>query len=308
MKNTKHTGLSNQMILLIITISLFLFLYITSVILFRDDNFGSPVLFFNTFFNSKPFILAISLGMTIVMISGSIDISVGSITGLVAMVIAVMLTDHGANAFWAIPVALGIGLAFGIVQGFLVAYMKIQPFIVTLVGLFFGRGLISMIRPVSVPVINDTFMAWSGARYYIPFLYTINRRGIQTFAYLTPASIAVLSALILVIILLKFTRLGRSLYAVGGNAQSALLMGIDPQKTKMFAHIACGLLAGLGGLVFTLCTPSGSPDYGRAYEIQAISSSIIGGAMLSGGVGLPIGTFFGVMINLLVERVVPNLG
>jgi simple sugar transport system permease protein len=165
-----------------------------------------------------------------------------------------------------------------------------------------------MIRPVSVPVINDTFMAWSGARYYIPFLYTVNRRGIQTFAYLTPASIAVLSALVLVIVLLKFTRVGRSLYAVGGNAQSALLMGIDPQKTKMFAHIACGLLAGLGGLVFTLCTPSGSPDYGRAYEIQAISSSIIGGAMLSGGVGLPIGTFFGVMINLLVERVVPNFG
>jgi simple sugar transport system permease protein len=76
----------------------------------------------------------------------------------------------------------------------------------------------------------------------------------------------------------------------------------------MFAHIACGLLAGLCGLAFTLCTPSGSPDYGRAYEIQAISSSIIGGAMLSGGVGLPIGTFFGVMINLLVERVVPNFG
>src|SRR5215510_14351724 len=82
-RTPKNANLSNQMLLLIITISLFLFLYISSVILFREDNFGSPVLFFNTFFNSKPFLLAISLGMTIVMISGSIDISVGSVVGLV---------------------------------------------------------------------------------------------------------------------------------------------------------------------------------------------------------------------------------
>jgi simple sugar transport system permease protein len=304
----KRKGLNNTGILLIITIALFFILYVTSVILFRDNNFGKFVIFFNTFFNEKPYLLAISLGLTVVMIAGSIDISVGGVIGLVAMVIAVMLTEHGVNAVWTIPAALGIGLAFGIVQGFLVAYMKIQPFIVTLVGMFFARGMISVIRPVSVPITNAVFLSWSDAKLYIPFLYNVRRNGTHDVAYLVPAGIIVLVVLVVIIILLKYTRFGRSLYAVGGNAQSALLMGIDPQRTKFLAHVLCGLLAGIGGLVFTLGMPSGSPDYGRGYEIHAISSSIIGGAMLSGGVGLPIGTFFGVLVNLLVQRVVPMLG
>jgi simple sugar transport system permease protein len=224
------------------------------------------------------------------------------------MVLAVMLTEHGVNAAWSIPVALGIGLAFGIVQGFLVAYMQIQPFIVTLAGMFFARGMISVIRPVSVPITNATFLAWSDAKLYIPFLYNVRRNGTFDVAYLVPAGIIVLIALIIIVILLKYTRFGRSLYAVGGSAQSALLMGIDPNKVKFQAHVLAGLLSGIAGFVFTLGMPSGSPDYGRGYEIHAISSSIIGGTMFSGGVGLPIGTFFGVLINLLVQRVVPLFG
>ena len=305
----KHRrSLNNTGILLLITITLFLILYIASIVLFRDNNFGKFSIFFNTFFNEKPYLLALSLGLTVVMISGSIDISVGGVTGLVAMVIAVMLTEHGIPAFWTIPAALGVGLAFGLVQGFLVAYMQIQPFIVTLAGMFFARGMISVIRPVSVPITNTTFLSWSGAKLYIPFLYNVRRNGTHDIAYLAPAGIVVLIVLTVLIILLKYTKFGRSLYAVGGNAQSALFMGVDPKKTKFFAHVLCGLLAGIGGFVFTLGMPSGSPDYGRGYEIHAISSSIIGGAMLSGGVGLPIGTFFGVLINLLVQRVVPLLG
>ena len=296
------------MTILIITISLFLILYITSIVLFRDSNFGKFSIFFNTFFNEKPYLLALSLGLTVVLITGSIDISVGGVTGLVAMVIAVMLTEHGVHAVWTIPAALGIGLAFGAVQGFLVAYMDIQPFIVTLVGMFFARGMISVIRPVSVPITDPTFLSWSGAKLYIPFLYNVRRNGTHDVAYLVPAGMVVLVVLIALVIICKYTKFGRSLYAVGGNAQSALLMGLDPKKTKFLAHTLCGLLSGIGGFVFTLGMPSGSPDYGRGYEIHAISSSIIGGTMFSGGVGLPIGTFFGVLINLLVQRVVPLFG
>ena len=304
----KHRNLSNTQTILIITISLFLVLYITSILLFQSSSFGKFSIFFNTFFNEKPYLLAISLGLTIVLITGSIDISVGGVIGLVAMVIAVMLTEHGINAIWTIPAAIGIGLAFGMVQGFLVAYMQIQPFIVTLVGMFFARGMISVIRPVSVPITDPTFLAWSSAKVYIPFLYNVRRNGTHDIAYLVPAGIVVLLALIILIVLLKYTQFGRSLYAVGGNSQSALLMGVNPKKTKFMAHVLCGLLAGIGGFVFTLGMPSGSPDYGRGYEIHAISSSIIGGTMFSGGVGLPIGTFFGVLINLLVQRVVPLFG
>jgi simple sugar transport system permease protein len=307
-KNIKRSGMSSTGIMLIITITLFLVLYITSIILFRDSNFGKYSIFFNTFFNEKPYLLALSLGLTVVLITGSIDISVGGVTGLVAMVIAVMLTEHGVNAVWSIPVSLGIGLAFGLVHGFLVAYMQIQPFIVTLAGMFFARGMISVIRPVSVPITDPTFLSWSSAKLYIPFLYNVRRNGTHDVAYLVPAGIIVLVALIIIIVLLKFTKFGRSLYAVGGNAQSALLMGINVQKAKFMAHVLAGLLSGIGGFVFTLGMPSGSPDYGRGYEIHAISSSIIGGTMFSGGVGLPIGTFFGVLINLLVQRVVPLFG
>jgi simple sugar transport system permease protein len=205
-------------------------------------------------------------------------------------------------------VALGIGLAFGIVQGFLVAYMEIQPFIVTLTGMFFARGMISVISSESVAITNKLFMSWSSAKVYIPFLYNERRNGTSDVAYLTPAAIVAILVLIVLIIVLKKTKFGRSLYAIGGNPQSALLMGINVKRTKFMAHVLCGLLAGIGGLLFTLLSPSGNPGNGYGYEIDAISSSVIGGIMLTGGLGLPIGTFFGVLINALIERVVPLLG
>jgi simple sugar transport system permease protein len=293
--------------MLVITISLFVLLYVISAIMFADSNFAKFSVFFN-FFNTKAYLLALSLGLTAVMITGSIDISVGGVTGLVSMVIAAMLTEQGVHAVWTIPVSLGIGLAFGVVQGFLVAYMEIQPFIVTLSGMFFARGMISVISIKSVPISDALFMKWSDAKLYIPFLYNESRRGVRDVAYLTPAAVIALIVLIILIIVFKYTRFGRSLYAVGGSRQSALLMGIDSQKTKFMAHVLCGLLTGIGGFLFTLFAPSGNPGNGLRYEIDAISSSVIGGAMLSGGVGLPIGTFFGVLINGLVARVVPLLG
>jgi simple sugar transport system permease protein len=300
-------GLSNTGILLIITVALFVLMYAVSIFMFRTSNFDKFSVFFN-FFNNKAYLVMLSLGLTVVMITGSIDISVGGVTGLVSMVIAVMLTEHGVNALWSIPASLGIGLAFGVAQGFLVAYMEIQPFIVTLSGMFFARGMISVVKSVSVPISDPMFMGWSGAKVYIPFLYNLRNNGTKDVAYLTPAAIAALVILIVIIVALKRTRFGRSLYAVGGGKQSATLMGIDARKTKFLAHVLCGVLAGIGGLLFTLLSPSGNPGNGRGYEIDAISSSVIGGTMLSGGMGLPIGTFFGVLINGLVERVVPLLG
>ncbi|MDR1700363.1 MAG: sugar ABC transporter permease YjfF [Lachnoclostridium sp.] len=318
MKNNKMPGvtpisikpskkLSNTGVLLMITIGLFVLLYLISIIMFQDGNFAKFSVFFN-FLNGKAFLLMLALGLTVVMITGSIDISVGGVTGLVGMVIAVMMTEYGVSAGWTIPAAIVIGLLFGIVQGYLIAYMEIQPFIVTLAGMFFARGMISVVNSSSVPISNTTFLEWSSAKIFIPFLFNERQNGTRDVAYLTPAAIIALITLIILIIVLKKTRFGRSLYAVGGNAQSALLMGINVRKTKLMAHVLCGLLAGIGGLLFTLLSPSGNPGNGRGYEIDAISSSVIGGTMLSGGVGLPIGTFFGVLINGLVDRVVPLFG
>ena len=303
----KRKSLSNTGVLLLITISLFVLLYVVSLFLFADSNFAKYSVFFN-FFNNKAYLLMLALGLTTVMITGSIDISVGGVTGLVSMVIAAMLMDGGVNAVWTIPVALGIGLAFGIVQGVLVSYLEIQPFIVTLSGMFFARGMISVINTQSVPITDQMFMSWSSAKVYIPFLFNERKNGTRDIAYLTPAAIAAIVVLIIMIIVLKKTKFGRSLYAIGGNTQSALLMGINVRRTKFMAHVLCGLLAGIGGLLYTLFAPSGNPGNGYGYEIDAISSSVIGGAMLTGGIGLPIGTLFGVLINALIERVVPLLG
>lgn len=304
---TKRKGMSNTGIMLLITISLFILLYVISSIMFVDSNFAKYSVFFNLL-NLKAYLLMLALGVTVVLITGSIDISVGRVAGLVSMVIAVMLKESGVSAIWAIPVSLGIGLAFGIAQGFLVAYMEIQPFIVTLSGMFFARGMISVINPESVSITDKLFTSWSNAKMYIPFLHNVRGNGTLDVAYLTPASIVAIIVLIVIIIALKKTKFGRSLYAVGGNPQSALLMGINVKRTKFMAHVLCGLLAGIGGLLFTLFAPSGNPGNGTGYEIDAISSSVIGGVMFSGGVGLPIGTFFGVLINSLIERVVPLLG
>lgn len=303
----KRKALSNTMVLLLITISLYVILYVISSILFVDSNFTKFSVFFNLF-NNKAYLLMLALGLTVVMITGSIDISVGGVTGLVSMVIAVMLLKYGVNAIWTIPAALAIGIAFGVVQGFLVSYMEIQPFIVTLSGMFFARGMISVISTQSVPITDKLFMSWSSAKVYIPFLYNARKNGTSDVAYLTPAAIVALLVLIILIIVLKKTKFGRSLYAIGGNTQSAMLMGLNVKRTKFLAHVLCGFLAGIGGLLFTLLSPSGNPGNGYGYEIDAISSSVIGGIMLSGGFGLPIGTFFGVLINALIERVVPLLG
>ncbi len=303
----KRKRLSNTGVLLLVTVSLFVLLYVASSIVFADSNFAKYSVFFN-FFNNKAYLLMLALGLTVVIITGSIDISVGGVTGLVSMVIAVMLTEQGVSAIWTIPVALGIGLFFGIVQGFLIAYLDIQPFIVTLTGMFFARGMISVIKATSVPISDKTFMGWSSTKIYIPFLYNERRNGTHDVAYLTPAAIVAIIVLIILIIALKKTKFGRSIYAIGGNTQSALLMGINVKMIKFKAHVLCGLLAGIGGLLYTLFAPSGNPGNGYGYEIDAISSSVIGGAMLTGGIGLPIGTLFGVLINGLIERVVPLLG
>lgn len=232
----RRKSLSNTGILLLITITLFVLLYVISLFLFADSNFAKYSVFFNLF-NNKAYLLMLALGLTVVMITGSIDISVGGVTGLVSMVTAAMLMDGGVNAVWTIPVALGIGLAFGIVQGYLISYLEIQPFIVTLSGMFFARGMISVINTQSVPITDKLFMSWSSAKVYIPFLFNERKNGTHDVAYLTPAAIVAITVLIVMIIVLKKTKFGRSLYAIGGNTQSALLMGINVRRTRFMAHV-----------------------------------------------------------------------
>ena len=299
--------------LLLITIVLFFVMYAAGMVIFADKGFAKPQMFLNLFVSNAG-LLVISCGLTIVMITGGIDISVGSVTALVCMVMADLMENKGASAYVAVAVALGIGLLFGIVQGFLVTYMGIQPFIVTLAGMFFGRGLTAIISTDMIAIKNKVFLSWANYRFYMPFGST-NKKGKFIPAYIPPTVIialivvvVALVVLVVVFLMLRYTKFGRSLYAVGGSEQSATMMGLDVKKTMFKAYVLDGFLAGLGGFLFCLNSCAGFVEQAKGLEMDAISSAVIGGTLLSGGVGTPIGTMFGVLIKGTISSLITAQG
>ena len=276
-------------------------------ILFQGKGFLKPQTFFNIL-NANASLIILSCGMSIVMITGGIDISVGGVTALVSMCCAVYLDYHQGNVFVSMLIALAIGLAFGAVQGYLVAYLDIQPFIVTLAGMFFARGMTTIVNSAPFNVANEAFVALKETRVIVPGMGSVNKLGKYVNAYV---EIGVVAALIIVIVLfcvLRWTKLGRSFYAVGGNRQSALMLGINVKRTRFLSHLICGLLAGIGGFVYFLHVGSGSASHASGMEMNAIASSIIGGTMLTGGVGNIIGTFFGVLSLSTIQNIVSSAG
>ena len=306
MDKFKNKNLSDTGFLLIVTIGLFFVMYIAGMIIFSEQGFAKPQMFLNLFITNAGLIV-IACGLTIVMIAGGIDISVGSVTGLVCMVSAYMMESKGASPYMSIFISLGIGLMFGIVQGFLISYLDIQPFIVTLAGLFFGRGMTAIVSKEMISIKNELFLSWAKYQIVLPF-GSYNKKGVYQPAYIYPTVIIALVILIGVIILLKFTKFGRKLYAVGGNQQSALMMGLNVKLTRFMAYVSSGLLAGIGGFLFCLNSCAGFVEQARGLEMDAISSSVIGGTLLSGGVGNPFGTLFGVLIKGTINSLITTQG
>lgn len=299
-------GMSDTNLLLLITVVVFLVMYAAAV-LFLGSGFLKPQTFFNIL-NENAALIILSCGMSIVMITGGIDISVGTVTALVCMCCAVHLDYHDGSVFTAVLIALGIGLAFGLVQGYLIAYLEIQPFIVTLAGMFFAKGMTTIVNATQFNVAHEGFQALKAIRVYVPGMGSVNKKGIYVPAYVEPGVIVALLVVILLFILLRWVKLGRNFYAVGGNTQSANMLGINTRRTRFMAHLLCSLLAGIGGFVYFLHVGSGSPSHASGAEMNAIASSIIGGTMLSGGVGNIAGTFFGVLSLSTIKNIVSSLG
>lgn len=304
--NAKIKSLSDTNLLLLITIVVFVLMYLGAII-FEGEGFLRPQAFFNILNNNAALII-LSCGLSVVMITGGIDISVGGVTALVCMACAVHLDYKGGNIFTSLLIALGIGLAFGIVQGFLVAYLDIQPFIITLAGMFFARGMSTVVHSEPFNVANKAFIKLKDTQITVPGMGSVNRRGIYVPAYVEIGVIVALLVVLIMFIILKWTKLGRSFYAVGGNAQSALMLGINVKRTRFLSHVICGLLAGIGGYVYFLHVGSGSPSHASGAEMNAIASSIIGGTMLTGGVGNIVGTLFGVLSLSTIQNIVSSAG
>lgn len=302
----KLKNMSDTNLLLLITVIVFFLMYIGAIV-FQGGGFLKPQTFFNIL-NANAALLIASCGLSIVMITGSIDISVGGVAALVSMCCAVYLDHMGGNVVVSLLIAIGIGLAFGIVQGYLVAYLDIQPFIVSLAGMFFARGMTTIVHTNPFNVENKAFVALKDTRVVVPGMGTVNRIGKYVDAYVEIGVVVAVLLVILLFFVLRYTKLGRSFYAVGGNRQSALMLGVNVKRTRFLAHLICGLLAGIGGYVYFLHVGSGAASHATGMEMNAIASSIIGGTLLTGGVGNIIGTFFGVMSLSTIQNIVSSAG
>lgn len=306
MKSKKKRNISDTNLLLTITIVVFFAMYIGAMV-FQGGGFLKTHTFFNIL-NANAALLITSCGLSLVMITGGIDISVGGVVALVSMSCGVYLDYMGGNVAMSILIALGIGLAFGLVQGFLVAYLDIQPFIVTLAGMFFARGMTTIVHTDPFNVQNKAFVALKDTRVIVPGMGSVNRIGKYVDAYVEIGVIVALLIVVLMFVMLRWSKLGRAFYAVGGNKQSALMLGINVKRTRFLAQLFSGVLAGIAGYVYFLHVGSGSASHATGMEMNAIASSIIGGTLLTGGVGNIIGTFFGVLSLSTIQNIVSSAG
>ena len=300
---------NSNTILLLITIVLFMVLYAGGCIAYGAKGFTH----FQTFLNiliTNAGLICVACGMTCVMLTGGIDISVGALIAMDCMMLAVGMSK-GIGAIPMVLLVLLAGVVFGFVQGFLVGYLEIQPFIVSMAGMFFCRGMTAVICTDQVSItekINPMFYKWANAKVKIPFGGYINNKGKYMVPYVRPGVIVALIVLILIFIMLRYTKFGRSLYAVGGSAQSAAMMGLNVKKIKMGAYMLSSILCSIGGVCYCLNTMAGSVTQALGLEMDAISSAVIGGTLLTGGVGNVIGSFFGVLINGTISSIVKTNG
>jgi galactofuranose transport system permease protein len=269
---------------LLITISVFLIGYIIAGLVYPAMQ--KPQVFFNLFINNAS-LLIISIGMTFVVLAKGIDLSVASVLALTSISSAVLLRD-GMSPFIVIPLMLLMGIAFGFVMGVIIHYLKVEPFIVTLMGSFFARGMGAIISNLSVTIKDPIYRFLALTPVNIPFFDN---------AYIYIYSLVALVLLAIAVYVSKFTRFGRAVYAIGNSEQSALLMGLPVARTKVIVYSFSGFCSALAGIVFSISLSSGYGYYAPSMEMDCIASVVMGGTLLTGGVGNLIGTLFGVMIN-----------
>ena len=281
-------GLDRRLVPLAGTLTLFVAMIIFGAVSY--DAFLAPQVFLNLFIDNA-FLLIVAVGMTFVILTGGIDLSVGSLLALTTMVTAALLKANW-NPWLVMPLVLAGGAAFGAVQGFLIHRYRLQPFIVTLAGMFVARGVCYLIDTESIPVTHPLFQELAYARI-----------GVGRVAISSGAIVAMLTALI-AIWLAHSTRFGRTVYAIGGSAKSAALMGLPVGRTLINVYAFSGFCAALAGLTMTVYMLSGYSLHAMGLELDAIAAVVIGGTLLTGGVGYLAGTVVGVLILGIIQTLV----
>mgnify|MGYP002859405077 CR=1 FL=1 len=300
MKEYHFDGIYINKILNLLTVVMFIFMYIGGIAVFGSQGFGRPQVFLNLFINNTGLIV-ISAAMTMVIISGGIDISVGSMVAMDCMILGDLMMNKGWNAWLAMLAVIIVGIVYGTVQGLLISYMELQPFAVTLTGMFFCRGMAAVISSEVISISNKTFEKMSECKIYIPALGTVNKHGKMIYPFIYPSVIVALLIILIIYLMLKYTRFGRGIYAIGGNENAALILGLDVKKIKLFTYIADDLLVSVGGILFCMNSMSCFSDQAKGLEIDAIAGTVIGGTLLSGGVGNVAATLVGCLIRAIAE-------
>lgn len=287
---------------------LFIILYAIGGMMFGDVGFLTLRTFFSLF-TDNIHVMVVAIGMTLVIISGGIDLSVGSVAALSTMIIAYgTAVDHGVDQIgmgwpigFSISLALFIGTFLGFIMGVMIQVFKVQPFIATLSGMFFARGMCFIISVDSIPITDPLFTALGSWRLQFRDVLNANPNLMVNF----PIGIFIFLALfIAVIILMRWTKLGRNIYALGGNEQSAQLMGLPIKSTRVFVYSFSGFCAALAGVVSALQTHSGFGRHMIGMELDAIAAAVIGGALMSGGIGFPVGAVLGILVIGVIQKFV----
>lgn len=275
---------------LVATVSLFLAMATFGSVSY--NGFFSAQVFLNLLIDNA-FLVIVAVGMTFVILTGGIDLSVGSVVALSTMVLA-ELVEHQHWPLWLVmPLVLLMGTCLGAFMGWLIQRFRLQPFIVTLAGMFLARGLCYIISIDSISITDETYTALA-----------------QTRVPLWPDAALSLSAILAILVLLAGifvahgTEFGRTVYAIGGSAQSAMLMGLPVARTTVLVYSLSGFCSALGGVVFTFYMLSGYGLHAVGLEMDAIAAVVIGGTLLSGGVGYVVGTLFGVLALGLIQTLI----
>jgi len=286
----KKLQLRSKYTSLYITIALFFLLFAVGSVKYKG--FFSLQTFLNLFIDNS-FTIVAATGMTLVLIIGGIDISVGSVIALTCMLSAYLLEIKNFNPVLVMILMVLMGAAFGLVQGCLIHFFKLQPFIVTLSGLFFARGMTAVISTDTINIKNKLYSDIANYRIYI-----IGK------SFISIGVVIALIVMLMAIYIAHFTKFGRTVYAIGGNEQSAILMGLPVGRTKVLVYTFSGTCYGIAGIVFSFYMLSGYTLHAQGAEMDAIASAVIGGTPLTGGTGYIFGTLFGVLIQGIIQTLI----
>ncbi len=283
------------------TIAMFMLVYAFGVLSFSAMQDTQPAF---TLLNTAPFLLIAVVGQALVIISGGIDLSVGGVIALTTVAAAALL-EAGWDPAVVIVLMLLMGITIGGVMGFFITYMKVQPFIATLAGMWFARGMCYLISDAEIRIYDPTWKTLAGIKVLIPGLADPVAK---TGSYITVLVVIALAVLVVGLYLAHLTRFGRTLYAMGGNSGrnelSARLMGLPVNRTKMQVYMFNGFCSALAGLVYSVYVGSGHGSHAMGMELMVIAAVVIGGVALTGGEGYVLGAFFGVLILSLIQSLI----